>query len=136
MADLFSVTAPLRILVNKKKLFVIAECYPHPNGLVYLDLFWNETIINNGDSRIHLIEAALEGNGPWKIADNVIHVLGCHGTNAQLASEYANWIDYCQITNLDPARILLNEKLQQLGIESKHFKQSKIAYLDVNNSLK
>jgi len=57
MADLFTVTAPLRILVDRKISFVIAECFPHPSGLVYIDLFWNEALANNDDTCIHLIEA-------------------------------------------------------------------------------
>jgi hypothetical protein len=136
MADLFSVTAPLRIQINKQQLFVIAECYPHPEGLVYLDLYWNEALADNDDSCIHLIKAELKGDGPWKIADNVIHVLGCHGTNAQLASEYASWIEHSQVTNFESSRKLLNKKLELLGVESKYLKQSKIIYLDVNNSSK
>ncbi len=66
MADLFSVTASLRIQVDKNKLYVIAECYPHPNGLVYIDLYWNELIASE-DSCIHLIEANLKGEGHGKL---------------------------------------------------------------------
>ncbi len=135
MADLFSVTAPLRIQIDKKELYIIAECYPHPHGLVYIDLYWNELIINS-NACIHLIEAELKGEGPWKIANNVIHVLGCFGTNAQLASEYANWIDYCQITNLEHSRRILNTKLLEIGVESQYLHNSKVIYLDVNNSSK
>jgi len=130
MADLFSVTAPLRIQVDKKQLYVIAECYPHSRGLVYLDLYWNEALRNNNYSCIHYIEAEIKGDGPWKIANNVIHVLGCHGTNAQLAVEHANWIDYCLVTNMESSRILLNIKLEQLGVESKYFHQSKVVNIN------
>ncbi len=135
MADLFSVTAPLRIQVAKKNLYVIAECYPHPRGLVYLDLYWNE-LITTSNACIHLIEAELKGEGPWKIANNVIHVLGCHGTNAELAADHANWLDYCQVTNLEHSRTILNSTLLEIGVEQQYLHNSKIVYLDVNNSSK
>lgn len=40
---------------------------------------------------IRLIEGGLTGDGPWKIADWVITVLGCHGAAPDLASQYAYW---------------------------------------------
>ena len=129
MADLFTVTAPLRVLVNKKTSYVIAECYPHPNGLVYIDLFWNEALENNNDSCIHLIEAELKGEGPWKIAGNIIYVLGCRGTDAALATDYASWTDYCQVTNMEGTRKLLNQKLSDLGVATKFLHDSKVISL-------
>ena len=33
----------------------------------------------------------LKGEGPWKIADHILYVLGCRGTDADLAAEYADW---------------------------------------------
>jgi len=109
---------------------------PHPEGLVYLDLYWNEAILKDDYSCIHFIEGDLRGDGPWKIADNVIHVLACAGTNASLASDYADWIIYCQNTNFDPCRETLNAKLAAAGIEQRYLKTGNIVYLDVNNSLK
>ncbi len=63
-------------------------------------------------------------------------MLGCHATYASLASEYASWLDYYQVTNLEPSRKLLNEKLLNLGVASQHLKDCKVVYLDVNNSSK
>jgi hypothetical protein len=87
MADIFSVTAPLKIRLPNGSRKVVAELFRHPKGLLYFDLFWHE----DRDSRIHLLEGELSGEGPWKIADHIFYVLGCRGTDADLAGEYAEW---------------------------------------------
>jgi hypothetical protein len=48
------------------------------------------------DETIHLVEGTLSGEGPWKIGEHVINVLGCHGTNAELATAYQQWQTYLQ----------------------------------------
>ena len=87
MAGIFSVTAPLKIRLPDGSRKVVAELYRHPDGLLCFELFWHE----DRDSRIYLIEDELKGEGPWKTADHVFYVLGCRGTDADLANEYAEW---------------------------------------------
>jgi hypothetical protein len=87
MADIFSVTAPLKIRLPDGSQKVVAELYRHPDGLLCFELFWHE----DRDSRIYLIEGELKGEGPWKIAEHVFYVLGCRGADADLANEYAEW---------------------------------------------
>ena len=87
MADIFSVTAPLKIRLPNGEQKVVAEILTHPIGLLYFDLFWHE----DRESCIHLIEGELKGEGPWKIADHIFYVLGCRGTDADLANAYAEW---------------------------------------------
>ncbi len=87
MADLFSVTAPLRIRLPSGESRVVAELFSHPQGLVYFDLFWTREPL----ARIHLLHGELKGEGPWKIADHIFHVLGCHGTDADLATDFSHW---------------------------------------------
>ena len=41
MTDLFSITAPLMIRNPQGEEQVIAEIFPHPNGLVYFELYWH-----------------------------------------------------------------------------------------------
>lgn len=95
MTDLFSITAPLMIRNPQGEEQVIAEIFPHPNGLVYFDLYWH---LGQPDENFHLVEGTLSGEGPWKIGGYVINVLGCHGTNAELATAYQQWQTYLQTT--------------------------------------
>ncbi|NNF95598.1 MAG: hypothetical protein HKM94_01565, partial [Halobacteria archaeon] len=41
MADLFSMTTPLMIRSPDSEEQVIAEIFPHPEGLVYFELYWH-----------------------------------------------------------------------------------------------
>jgi hypothetical protein len=93
MTELFSITAPLMIRNPQGEEQVIAEIFPHPNGIVYFDLYWH---LGQPDENFHLVEGTLSGEGPWKIDGYVINVLGCHGTNAELATAYQQWQTYLQ----------------------------------------
>jgi hypothetical protein len=91
MADLFSVTAPLLIRLPSGEQRVMAERFAHPHGLVFFDLFWHL-----GDPRetVHLVSGPIKGDGPWKVGDAVVRVLGCHGTDGPLASQFDEWRSY------------------------------------------
>ena len=93
MADLFSMTTPLMIRSPHGEEQVIAEIFPHPEGLVFFDLYWH---LGQPEETIHLVKGTVSGKGPWKIGEIVINVLGCHGTNAELASAYQQWQSYLQ----------------------------------------
>lgn len=88
MADLFTLTAPLLIRYPDKKWHVMVERFRHPRGLVYFRSFWDQLQPAQG---IVLVPGEVRGEGPWKVGDAVITVLGCHGTNADAASEFADW---------------------------------------------
>jgi len=91
MADLFSVTAPLFLRRPDGSSQVIAHCFPHPRGLLYLDTFWHRS---TPERSAHLIEGELTGDDPWKIGGCVIGVMGCQGTHPELQDPYAAWRDY------------------------------------------
>jgi len=91
MADLFSVTAPLLIQYPDGTRQVIAELFPHPDGLLYFEIFWFEMPEGQG---MHLVKGVLKGDGPWKVGDGVITVLGCRGSHPDQATEYAAWETY------------------------------------------
>ena len=97
MAELFSMTSPLMIRTPEGEEQVIAEMFPHPEGLVYFELYWH---LGQPEETIHLVKGMVRGEGPWKIGEHVINVLGCHGTNAQLAGAFQQWQTYLQ-TNED-----------------------------------
>lgn len=88
MADLFSVTAPLLIRHPGGEQRVIAERFALPNGLVYFELFWH---LGNPDETVHVVEGPIKGDGPWKVGDSVVRVLGCHGTDGVLAQRFDQW---------------------------------------------
>lgn len=93
MADLFSVTAPLRIKSPHGGEKVIAEIFQHPYGIVFFEIFWNQLVEYQG---IHFIQGDIKGEGPWKVGGYVLSVLACHGTDATLAADYADWQMYLQ----------------------------------------
>jgi len=88
MADLYSVTAPLLIRYRDGRREVMVERLPHPQGLLYFRPFWDEPGAERG---ICLVEGEVSGDGPWKIGDAVITVLGCHGTDPEQAGRFADW---------------------------------------------
>ena len=91
MADLFSVSAPLMIRGPEGDGKVMAEHFPHEEGMVYFDLYWH---LGQPDETIHVLKGPIKGEGPWKIGDYVVNVLGCHGTDADLAMAHDNWCQY------------------------------------------
>lgn len=93
MAQLFAVTAPLALRLPDGGRKVIAACFPHPRGLLYLDTFWH---LASPHEAAHLIVGELTGEGPWKIGGCVITVLGCQGTDPELVLPYARWRDYLE----------------------------------------
>lgn len=88
MADLFSVTAPLLIRLPSGESHVMAERFPHADGLVYFDLFWH---LGDPGRTVHRVEGPIQGDGPWKVGDAVVRVLGCHGTDGELARRFDEW---------------------------------------------
>lgn len=92
MADLFTVTAPLKIRLPDGRQKVIAELFPHPEGLVYFDLLWHR----HPETGVHVLKGELKGEGPWKIDGHIFYVLGCHGTDGALAAEYSEWQSWRQ----------------------------------------
>ncbi len=70
---------------------VVAEYFSHPQGILYFDLLWH---LGDPDMSIHLVEGSIKGEGPWKVGDCVLNVLGCHSTDHDLASEFDDWRQY------------------------------------------
>ena len=113
MADLFTVTAPLAMRLPNGEMHSIAECYKHPKGLLVFWPFWH---LQKPEEGIQLIKGWISGEGPWKIDGYVINVLGCHGTNAELASAYQQWQTYLQTSADDyPPPSLVTAIARRLG---------------------
>jgi len=65
------------------------EFFPHPQGLLGFEIYWEQAA--DPSSLIQVYAGEVKGEGPWKVGDAVITVLGCHGTDAELASTFADW---------------------------------------------
>lgn len=91
MADLFSVRAPLMIRSPHGGEKVIAELFPADNGIVFFEIFWDQLPDNQG---LYHIEGPIHGEGPWKVGDYVINLLGCQGSHPELAADYSQWQMY------------------------------------------
>lgn len=91
MASINSVTAPLAILFDDGSKKLAAECFEHKLGLLYLSPFWH---LQQPQDAAHLIKGTLKGEGPWRIGNTTIRVLGCHNTDPDLQVEYQNWSSY------------------------------------------
>lgn len=89
MADLFSVTAPLAIRFRDSgEKQIMIERIPYNDGLVFLPVFWTDTGVADA---LRYIPGPIEGDGPWKLGNAVVTVLGCHGTDAELAGDFSCW---------------------------------------------
>ena len=88
MADLFSVTAPLLIRFRDGRREVMVERFQHPDGLLYFKPFWDELAPAQG---ICVVFGEVRGEGPWKVGDAVVTVLGCQGTDPEQAALFAEW---------------------------------------------
>ena len=89
MADLFSVTAPLAIRFRDSgEKQIMIERLPFNDGLVFLPAFWSDVGVERA---LRYVPGPIDGDGPWKVGNAVVTVLGCHGTDAELASDFSGW---------------------------------------------
>jgi hypothetical protein len=89
MADLFTVKTPLSLRLPDGERRILMEFFPHPRGLLGFEINWEQA--PDPSTLIQVYEGELKGESPWKVGDAVITVLGCHGTDAELASRFADW---------------------------------------------
>jgi len=110
MADLFTMKSPLMIRFANGEASIMAEYFKHSEGLLYFDVFWPERT----DSFIHVVKGEYKGEGPWKVGDAVISVLGCHGCDADLATQFAEWQTWLQMVG---DQYPTEEEIKNLAIE-------------------
>ena len=90
---LFSANTPLAIRFPNGSKKIMVEYFCHVDGLLFFEPFWN-TI----EKYVPVVVAGeIKGDGPWKVGDCVVTVLACHGTDATLALEFADWQGYLQM---------------------------------------
>jgi hypothetical protein len=66
----------------------MVACFRHPQGVLYFRPFWDQLPLAEG---VPLACGDVRGEGPWKIGDAVVTVLGCQGAHPQQAEEFADW---------------------------------------------
>ena len=93
MAKLESVTAPLVLRLPDGREKVVCRAFPHPRGVVCLDLFWH---LKTPTEAAHLLPGELRGDGPWCVGDTVIRVLGCANTDPHLQGQFLPWKAYLE----------------------------------------
>lgn len=98
MTDIFTVTAPLAIRYRDGVKRIIVRCFPYREGLIFIAPFWNRL---PPEQAFEVAPGPIKGDGPWKVGDAVISVLGCQGTDPILATEYAQWQIWLQTEGRD-----------------------------------
>ena len=93
MADLFSLTSPLLIRYPDNTRQVMIACFQHTEGVLYFRPYWDQL---PGTEGIGLARGAVKGEGPWKVGDAVVTLLGCQGAHPEQAAEFADWKFYLE----------------------------------------
>lgn len=93
MARLETVTTPLVIRFPDGSEQVVCRAFPHPRGVLYLDLFWH---LKTPSEAAHLLEGELNGEGPWRVGGAVIRLLGCANTDPHLQEQFLPWKAYLE----------------------------------------
>ena len=113
MPAIDQVTAPLVLRHPDGREQLVAACFPHPRGLLYFDLHWHRS---TPQQAAHLILGELRGDGPWRVGDARLRVLGCQHTDPHLQDDWLAWQQYLQ-SNPDayPPRAQIVEIARRLG---------------------
>jgi len=115
MADIFSLTAPITVKTLNSPQRVVAEYFKHPKGILFFDLYWHT---QQPEQAMHLVEGEIKGEGPWRVADTVFNVLGCRGTNIEMAMEHEQWLTYLQMPDSEyPPQGLIQAIARKMGAE-------------------
>jgi hypothetical protein len=110
MADLFSVTAPLAIRFPGGDKRIMIERLAHENGVLFLPPFWMNRPVQDV---LCFVPGPVKGEGPWKVGDAVVQVLGCHGTDPDLAGEFARWQTHLEQIGNYPERAAIEQLMEQ-----------------------
>lgn len=113
MAAIHSIASPLVLRFGDDREQVVAACFRHRLGLVWLDLLW---WLGSPADKAHLIEGELQGEGPWKIGEVSIRLLGCHHTDPHLEPQLEEWRDWlARNPEGEPSRERVLEVGRKLG---------------------
>jgi hypothetical protein len=113
MPAIDTVTAPLVLRHPDGREQLVAACFTHPLGLLYLDLYWHRSTPRQA---AHLIRGEIHGEGPWRVGEARLRVLGCHHTDPHLQDAFSTWQQYLQDhAEAYPPRSQIVEIARRLG---------------------
>ena len=98
MPDLFDMNRPLAVKYKNGEKFIMVAYYQHAEGIVYLEPFWQQ---KTEDKKAVVLKGKLSGDGPWKIGQAVISLVGCHNTDPELAQMLSDWEFHLQEVGSD-----------------------------------
>lgn len=104
MPDLFDMQRPLAVNFSNGDKTIMVAYYRHPEGLVFLEPFWESKA---EDQKARLIKGEIKGDGPWRCGNASITLVGCHGTDAELAQLLSEWENHLQ--QVDPEYYVVDE---------------------------
>ena len=113
MPAIDTVTAPLVLRHPDGTEKLVAACFTHPQGLLYLDLYWHRSTPQRA---AHLIQGEVRGEGPWRVGDARLRVLGCHNTDPHLQEAFTGWQQYLQSHSAEyPPRAQILDIVRRMG---------------------
>lgn len=113
MPAIETVTTPIVLREPDGSEKLVAACFPHPDGLLYLDLFWHRSTPQRA---AHLLRGELRGDGPWRVGDARLRLLGCQNTDPHLQADFVRWQQYLQTCGDDyPPRAQIEDIARRLG---------------------
>ena len=113
MPSIDTVTATLVLRHPDGREQLIAAGFTHPLGLLYFDLYWH---LSTPTEAAHRVRGELRGDGPWRVGDPRLRLLGCHNTDPHLQGDFAAWQQYLQTpANGYPPRPQMVEIARRLG---------------------
>lgn len=98
MPALFEMKRPLAVNFADGSKTIMVAYYPHAEGLVFLEPFWQQ---RTDENKATVVRGVIKGDGPWKVGDAVISLVGCQGTDPDLAQLLARWQTHVQEVGSD-----------------------------------
>ena len=89
---------PLAVNYSNGEKALMVAYYHHAEGLVYLPSFWEQEAEG---AKATVIKGKIQGEGPWKVSDAVISLVGCQGTDPEMAQMLAEWEFHVQSMSED-----------------------------------
>lgn len=113
MATVDTVTSTLVLRHPDGREHLIAAAFTHPEGLLYLDLFWHRA---TPQEAAHLLRGEISGDGPWRVGDHRLRTLGCRHTDPHLQDDHTRWQHYLDTNTTEyPPRTQIIDIARRLG---------------------